>query len=140
MGRGVEAGGPDRLILDAGALIALARGDVRTRALIMRALEDGARAEVPTPVLAQVHRGSRDRAQTDRSLRWIDQYVPTTTSIARQAGELLGSADLAGAIDAIVAAEALSGMPAAILTNDAADLTALVAAGGGAGRVAILSV
>jgi predicted nucleic acid-binding protein len=136
----VEAGGPDRLILDAGALIALARGDVRTLATIRLALADGVRVEVPTPVLAQVHRGGRDRARTDRALRWIERYTPTTSDVARQAGELLGRTGLADAIDAIVAAEALSGTPAAILTSDADDLAALVEAGGGPRLVAILSV
>jgi predicted nucleic acid-binding protein len=137
MGRVREAGGRDRLILDAGALIALARGDVRTRAIITRALDDGMRVEVPTPVLAQVHRGGRDRAKTDRALLWIDQFTPTTTSIARAAGELLGKVGLTDAIAAIVAAEALEGTPAAILTGDPTDLTALVEAGNGSRRVAV---
>lgn len=140
MGRAGEAGGPDRLILDAGALIALARGDVRTRAIILRALDDGMRVEVPTPVLAQVHRGGRDRAKTDRALLWIEQFTPTSTRIARDAGELLGKAGLTDAVDGIVAAEALDGTPAAILTSDPADLTALVDAGGGLRRVPVQGV
>ncbi len=140
MGRTQEADGLDRLILDAGALIALARGDARTRAVVKGALDDGVRVEVPTPVLAQVHRGGHDRTRTDRALLWIDQYTPTTESVARDAGELLGSAGLTDAIDAIVAAEALAGTPAVILTSDPADLTALVESGGRAGLVAILAV
>lgn len=140
MGRTQEADGLDRLILDAGALIALARGDAQTRAVVKGALDDGVRVEVPAPVLAQVHRGVHDRARTDRALLWIDQYTPTTESIARDAGELLGSAGLTDAIDAIVAAEALSGTPAVILTSDPADLTALVESAGRAGLVAILAV
>jgi predicted nucleic acid-binding protein len=136
----VEAGGPDRLILDAGALIALARGDVRTRATIRRALADGVRVEVPTPVLARVHRGGRDRARTDRALRWIEQYTPTTTDVARHAGELLGRTGHTDAIDAIVVAEALSGTPAAILTSDPDDITDLVDAGDGKARVSVLGL
>jgi hypothetical protein len=53
---------------------------------------------------------------------------------------LLGRAGLTDAVDAIVAAEALSGTPAAILTSDAGDLTALIDAGGGTGRVAVVAV
>ena len=100
MGRAGEAGGPDRLILDAGALIALARGDVRTRAIIMRSLDDGMRVEVPTPVLAQVHRGGHDRARSTALCFAIDQFTPTATRIARDAGELLGEAGLTDAVDA----------------------------------------
>jgi len=70
-------------------------------------------------------------------LRWIDQLTPTTARIARDAGELLGKARLDDAIDAIVAAEALAGSPAAIVTSDPTDLTALVDAGGGLERVSV---
>jgi len=111
MGRGQAPDVPDRLILDAGALIALARGDVQTRAFIERTLLDGVLVEVPMPVLAQVHRGGHDRARTDRALRWIDRFVPTSERRARAAGELLGRAGLSDAIDAIVAAEALGEHP-----------------------------
>jgi len=137
MGRVRQAGGRDRLILDAGALIALVRGDVRARAIVTRALDEGLLVVVPTPVLAQVHRGGRDRAKTDRALLWIDQFVPTTTSIARNAGELLGRAGHSDAIDGIVAAEALNGTPAAIVTSDPVDITNLIEAGDGSRRVAI---
>jgi hypothetical protein len=67
-------------------------------------------------------------------------HLPTSLETARHAGELLGRAGQSDAIDAIVAAEALSGTPAAILTSDPGDLTALVEAGGGSGTVAIVAV
>lgn len=126
MGRRQAPDVPDRLILDAGALIALARGDVQTRAFIERLLLDEVIVEVPAPVLAQVHRGGRERAKTDRALRWIDRYVPTSERTARDAGELLARSGLSDAIDAIVAAEALVGTPAVILTSDAEDIGRLV--------------
>jgi len=140
MGRARQATSRDRLILDAGALIALVRGDARTRAIITQALDDELLVVVPTPVLAQVHRGGRDRAKTDRALLWVDQFVPTAERIARDAGELLGKAGRSDAVDAIVAAEALNGTSAAILTSDPVDIEDLVDAGDGFGRVPVLGV
>lgn len=126
MGRSQAPDVPDRLILDAGALIALARGDVHARAFIERILVDEVLVEMPTPVLAQVHRGGHDRARTDRALRWIERFVPTSEHVARAAGELLARSGLSDAIDAIVAAEALAGTPAVVLTSDRKDIGRLV--------------
>jgi predicted nucleic acid-binding protein len=140
MGRVRASSGRSRLILDAGALIALAAGDRRARAALAQALDERLLVQVPTPVLAQVHRGDHDHARSDRVLREIDEFVPTTEQMARSAGELLGNAGLADAIDAIVAAEALSGTPAAILTSDPEDITTLVEAGGGRARVSVQEI
>ena len=140
MGRDQATTVPDRLILDAGALIALARGDLRVRALIEHTLLDQVLVVVPTPVLAQVHRGGRDHARTDRAWRWIDEFVPTSERTARSAGELLARAGLSDAIDAIVAAEALDGAPAAILTSDPKDISDLVESGSGRARVSVQAV
>jgi predicted nucleic acid-binding protein len=140
MGRIRAATERSRLILDAGALIALARGDRRARALLGLALDERLFVQVPTPVLAQVHRGDRDHARTDRALSEIDEFLETTVKIARDAGELLALAGLSDAIDAIVAAEALGGTPAAIITSDPDDLTDLVEAGEGHRRVSVQGV
>lgn len=129
-----------RFVLDAGAIMALARGDPRARAFLEIALAEEHLVLVPTPVLAQVHRGAHHHATTDRVLGSVDQFAPTSVSIARDAGELLGRAGQSAAVDAIVAAEALVGAPAAVLTSDPGDIAALVEAGGGLGRVAILGV
>ena len=137
MGRVRAASGRSRLILDSGALLALARGDSRARAVLEIALDERLLVQVPTPVLAQVHRGDRDHARSDRVLHEVDEFVPTTERIARRAGELLGRAGLADAIDAIVAAEALDGTPAAVLTSDPDDIIDLVDAGGGTARVSV---
>lgn len=137
MGRVRATGGRSRLILDAGALIALARGDVRARAVLELALDERLLVQLPTPVLAQVHRGDRDHARSDRILGSIDEHMPTTEAVARRAGELLGRTGLTDAIDAIVAAEALDGAPAAILTSDPDDIDQLVEAGGGRTRVSV---
>ena len=63
------------LVLDAGALLALARGDVVARATIKRGLRQGYRMVVPTPVVAQVHRAGRDRAAMDRVLQAVDSFI-----------------------------------------------------------------
>ena len=52
--------------------------------------------------------------------------MPTTERVARVAGELLGRTGRSDAIDAIVAAEALEGPPAAIVTGDTGDIVVLV--------------
>jgi predicted nucleic acid-binding protein len=132
--------GGGRLILDAGALLALAHGDRRARYFLELALDGRLFVQVPAPVLAQVHRGGRDHARTDRVLQEVDEFVPTTVAVARHAGELLGLAGLSDAVDAIVAAEALAGVPAAVLTSDPTDIVALVRAGGGQDRVSVQGI
>jgi hypothetical protein len=118
-----------RLVLDAGALIGLARGDIRARAVMAEALVRDYAVVVPTPVVAQVHRGGRDHASTDRVLGDVDAFQPTSPKSARDAGELLARAGMSDAVDAIVAAEAMTDGPTMVLTGDAGDLARLVEAG-----------
>ena len=135
--------GPRRsrlLVLDAGAVLALARGDKNTRAAVARSIKRRYTIVLPTPVVAQVHRGGRDRALVDRVLNSVDTFLPTTTETARSAGELLGRAGLVDAVDAIVAAEALAGAPASILTSDPGDLEMLVDAGAIRDRVTVIGI
>lgn len=127
-------------MLDAGALMALARGDRRARAILELAIDEGLLVQVPTPVLAQVHRGDRDRARSGRLLQSVNEFLATTESTARDAGEILGRAGRSDAVDAIVAAEALRGTPAAILTSDPTDLSDLIDAGDGRTRVSVMAV
>ncbi len=118
-----------RLLLDAGALIALSRGDIKTRVAVAAALLRDYEVVVPTPVVAQVHRGGRDHARADRVLGDVDAFLPTSLQTARHAGELLARAEMSDAVDAIVAAEALIGVPSMVLTSDVGDLARLVEAG-----------
>jgi hypothetical protein len=129
-----------RLILDAGAILAFRRGDVRARAKRDRALGQGFVAAIPTPVLAQVHRGGRDRARTDRVLKAVGAFVPTSVDTARRAGELLGRSGLTDAIDGIVAAEALRAVPSVILTSDPDDMERLIEGQPESRRVLIIGV
>lgn len=129
-----------RLILDAGGILALARGDARARAALARALRDGYVVVIPTPVLAQVHRGGRDRAQVDRVVKAVNALLPTSEQIARRAGELQGKASTSDVVDAIVAAEALASAPALILTTDPGDLSLLLEGEPEAARVLVIGV
>jgi predicted nucleic acid-binding protein len=129
-----------RLILDAGGILALARGDVRARAALARALREGYVIVIPTPVLAQVHRGGRDRAHVDRVVNAVNALLPTSEAIARRAGELQAKASTSDAVDAIVVAEALASVPALILTTDPDDLALLLDGEPGAARVAVIGV
>ena len=118
----------------------MARGDARTRVVVARYLKRSYAVVVPTPVIAQVHRGGRDRARVDRILKTADAYLPTSADTARKAGELLGQTGMSDAVDAIVAAEALGGAPATIVTSDPGDLVSLVEAGAGSERVRVVGV
>jgi predicted nucleic acid-binding protein len=99
------------MILDAGGILALARQEGLARAALDRAIHEGYVVVIPTPVLAQVHRGGRDRAQLDRILKAVDAFLPTSERVARRAGELLAKTGTSDVVDAIVAAEALASLP-----------------------------
>ncbi|HEY8868147.1 MAG TPA: PIN domain-containing protein [Candidatus Limnocylindrales bacterium] len=129
-----------RLILDAGGILALARGDGYARAALERARLQGYVVVIPTPVLAQVHRGGRDRAHVDRIVNKVDALLPTSENVARGAGELQAAAGTTDPVDAIVVAEALASIPALILTSDPDDLRRLLEAQPGSKRVAIVPV
>ena len=129
-----------RLVLDAGAILALARGAPAARAKLKRAARECYVVIVPTPVVAQVHRGGRTKAAMDRALRAVDIYAPTSVETARHAGELLARAGMADAVDAIVVAEALAGSRSTILTSDPEDLSCLVEAEAARGHVFISRV
>jgi predicted nucleic acid-binding protein len=129
-----------RLILDAGGILALARGSGLARAALARAVREGYVVVIPTPVLAQVHRGGRDHAQVDRVVKAVDALLPTSEQVARRAGELQAKAGSSDAVDAIVAAEALASVPSLILTSDPDDLARLLEGEREAARVAVMGV
>ena len=60
-----------RLILDSGAVIALARGDQRARAFLARVLELGEPVEVPVVVVAETIRGGPRDAPVHRVLKAV---------------------------------------------------------------------
>ena len=126
--RGASSPPPHRLILDSGAVIALARRETRARAALTAAWEIGAEVIVPAVVVAETTRGSGARdAGVNRVVKAIGNVAPTTEDRARTAGALLAKAKSNATIDAIVVAEAVSRGGGVIVTGDPADLSALAA-------------
>jgi predicted nucleic acid-binding protein len=118
---------PQRLILDAGAVIALARGDQRARAFLARALELKATVVVPVVVVAETVRGGPRDAPVERVLKAVGSVPEAREVHGRIAGRLLGMARSNATIDALVVAHALGTGGACVLTGDREDLERLAA-------------
>jgi predicted nucleic acid-binding protein len=118
---------PQRLILDSGAVIALARGDHRVRAFLTRALELMAPVEIPVVVVAETVRGGPRDAPVNRVLKAVGSMPEAREIHGRTAGRLLGAARSASTVDALVVAHAVEAGGAHILTGDREDLSRLAA-------------
>ena len=126
----------EALILDSEAINALARATERgvlaerARAILATAVERRSLVRVPSPVLAEVCRGSRFDAAVNRLLlgRGIS-VCDLTRSIAQRAGEILHKSSLSSqqAMDAFVVATALEFDAAVIATGDEDDMKRLAA-------------
>ena len=116
---------PQRLILDAGAVIALSRSDARARAVLAAAIEAGADVSIPAVVVAETVRGVAADAPVNRVVKAVGEVGLVTEAIGRTAGRLLGEAGSSATVDAIVVATAIEASGAVILTGDPADLGAL---------------
>ena len=91
------------IVLDAGALIALDRGDKRMIALLHRALAQGRTFRVPAGVVGQAWRDGRVQVTLARFLRSEEvEIVPLDEQLARSCGELCGATSSADIIDASV--------------------------------------
>jgi len=116
------------LVLDCGALIAVDRAD---RELVLRlkaARMAGVKLRSNAMVVAQAWRDGHGRqAELARLLASVDVRAISPAD-GRRAGELLGAAGLADAVDASVAL--LAGPGDTILTSDPADLRRLCEAAG----------
>ena len=120
---------------DTGALVAAEGGDRRVWAMHRRALERLHTPTVPAGVLAQAWRGG-PQPLLSRLLDgcWIE---PLDEPDARGAGQLLGRAQSADAIDASVVAGALR-RGDAIVTSDRRDIETLANAVGR--RIGVIAV
>ena len=113
------------LVLDAGALLALDRGDRRLIALLQRALAQGRTFRVPAGVVAQAWRDGRVQVNLARSLRCEEvQIIPLDEQLARSCGELCGAANSADIVDASVVMLARERQDP-IVTSDPTDLRRL---------------
>jgi len=91
------------ITLDAGALIALDRGDKRLIALLGRALAQHLILRVPSGVVGQAWRDGRIQVTLARFLRIGEvEIVPLDEQLARACGELCGATETADIIDASV--------------------------------------
>jgi predicted nucleic acid-binding protein len=113
------------LVLDAGALIAVERGDRDTAAVIEIARQESRAVIVPAGVVGQVWRGGERQVRLARLLNARDVLVePLTDAGARAAGVLCGAAGTTDVIDACVVLVARR-HGATVITSDRADLEGL---------------
>ncbi len=91
------------IVLDAGALIALDRGEKRMIALLQRALAQGRTFRVPAGVVGQAWRDGRVQVVLSRFLRSEEvEIVPWDGQLARACAELCTAANSPDGIDAAV--------------------------------------
>ena len=108
--------------LDAGALVAIERGDARVRSLVARALRLGTPIHVVPEVVAQVWRGGHRQARLATFLAAEGVRFPQMTfDRARAVGILCGRAGHHDVVDVYVALEA-SQAGHHVVTSDADDL------------------
>lgn len=116
------------LILDAGAFIAVERGERSTMALLKRELSFGRVPRTHGAVVGQIWRGGSGRqAGVARLLRAVE-IVPVDDELGRRAGLLLGLSRTRDVVDAAIVLLARDGDE--ILTSDTDDLIPLAAASG----------
>ena len=112
-------------MMDAGALIALDRGDKRMIALLQRALAQGRAFRVPAGVVGQAWRDGRVQVTLARFLRSHEvEIIPLDEELARSCGELCGASNASDIIDASVVILARH-RGDAIITSDPNDLRRL---------------
>jgi len=127
MGRKHAPAAPARITaagitLDAGALIALDRGDKRLIALLNRALALCLPLRVPSGVVGQAWRNGRIQVTLARFLRIGEvEIIPLDEQLARACGELCGAAGTADIIDASVVIVAMQ-RGDHVVTSDPGDL------------------
>jgi len=115
-------------VLDAGALIALDRGNKRMIALLQRALTQGRAFRVPAGVVAQAWRNGRVQVALARFLRSEEvEIVPLDGEFARACGELCAATNSPDVIDASVVILARERRDP-VVTSDPNDLRRLDAA------------
>jgi hypothetical protein len=111
------------LIFDAGALIALDRGDRAVGALLSSATEHGVEAMTSSACVAQVWRDPARQARLTRALAGFLEH-PLDAKGARRGGVLLGKDGTRDVVDAALALLAQDGDT--ILTSDAGDIQRLL--------------
>ena len=112
------------IVFDAGALVALDRGDRTLWSDLKAAALAGVDVSVPAAVVAQVWRGSARQARLSRALAGC--AIASFDDVARAAGELCGRAGTSDVVDASVAVVAASSGANRLYTSDPVDLRHLL--------------
>lgn len=112
-----------RLVLDAGALIAIDRNDRRIAGLIALGRRAGADLVTVAPVVGQAWRDGARQARLARALPMIDVLDVDRVS-AQAAGEVLRDSGGSDVVDALVALATRPGDQ--VLTSDPDDLGVLL--------------
>jgi hypothetical protein len=107
------------LVLDAGALIAVDRGDRRMQRKIQDSLRVGDRVRTNPYAVAQVWRDGAKQARLAKTLRAVE-VVPVAREDGYRAGELLGATRTKDVVDPTVAPLVKSGDE--LYTSDTGDL------------------
>lgn len=111
--------------LDAGALIALEKGDGRMIALLQQALKMKRHFHVPAGVVGQVWRRGNRQVTLARFFHSVDVRIePLDEHLAKACGELCGACGTSDVIDAsvVISARMHGGV---IISSDPDDLTQL---------------
>lgn len=111
------------MILDAGPLIAIDRGERAAQSFLSAALEEGAVLRTTAPVVAQVWRDGSRQARLAKLLATVEVHEFTHDD-ALVVGNLLRQSQTSDVVDAHLVALALH-LPDTILTADSPDLTTL---------------
>jgi hypothetical protein len=120
------------LVFDAGALIALDRGDRGVGVMLAAAAQDGIEAITSSACIAQVWRDPVRQAKLTRALVNFLEW-PLDPPRARRCGVLLAKARTSDIADAVIALLAQDGDT--ILTSDPADIKHLLDAAGTNARI-----
>jgi hypothetical protein len=116
------------LILDAGALVAIERGDRNVVALLKREHQAGRVPKSHGAIVGQVWRGGSGRqARLARALPGLE-IVALDDALGRRAGVLLGRARTSDVVDASLLVLAADGD--VVLTSDAEDIEHLARSAG----------
>lgn len=117
----------NRLVLDAGALIALERDDRPTWGRLARLLEREGDVVTHAGIVGQVWRAPTRQVRLARALKFID-VQPLTIELAKSSGVLLAATKTSDVHDACLALLCEPGD--SILTGDVDDLASLLLARG----------
>ena len=112
-----------RLVLDSGAVSALADADPRALAWAAIAIHKQMPLGIPAPVLAETTTGQKSDARVRRLIAPNETVLDTTAEVAFRAGRLRFRSRMPDAtIDALIVATSMSFAGSIILTGDPDDI------------------